>query len=118
MPENLFTIAQAADYLGVSQSTLRRWHDRKKFIPQKIDRTTGYRYYTIDQLNTYNAFRWHNETLNQPKQLSMFTFIDLFAGIGGLRLAFQNLGGVCAFSSEIDRFAQQTYTANFSERPA
>jgi len=42
-----------------------------------------------------------------------FTFIDLFAGIGGFRIALQNLGGKCVFSSEIDKHAQQTYEANF-----
>jgi DNA (cytosine-5)-methyltransferase 1 len=46
-----------------------------------------------------------------------FTFIDLFAGIGGFRLALQNLGGKCLFSSEYDKFAQQTYKANFGEIP-
>ncbi|MEY4322301.1 MAG: hypothetical protein RL410_82 [Actinomycetota bacterium] len=46
-----------------------------------------------------------------------FTFIDLFAGIGGMRIAFQNLGGRCVFSSEWDRFAQTTYSTNFGELP-
>lgn len=46
-----------------------------------------------------------------------FTFIDLFAGIGGFRIAFQNLGGKCVFSSEWDKYAQQTYEKNFGEVP-
>ncbi len=46
-----------------------------------------------------------------------FTFIDLFAGIGGMRIAFQNLGGKCVFSSEIDEYAQKTYALNFGETP-
>lgn len=46
-----------------------------------------------------------------------FTFIDLFAGIGGFRIAFENLGGTCLFSSEIDSNAQKTYWANFGEKP-
>lgn len=46
-----------------------------------------------------------------------FTFIDLFAGIGGFRLALQNLGGECVFSSEWDKMAQRTYYANFGEIP-
>lgn len=45
------------------------------------------------------------------------TFIDLFAGIGGIRLAFQNLGLECVFSSEWDRFSQATYEINFNEKP-
>lgn len=44
-------------------------------------------------------------------------FIDLFAGIGGTRLAFEKAGCECVFSSEWDKFAQQTYEANFGEKP-
>jgi DNA (cytosine-5)-methyltransferase 1 len=46
-----------------------------------------------------------------------FTFIDLFAGIGGFRLAAQKVGGKCVFSSEWDRFSQMTYEMNFGEVP-
>ncbi len=45
------------------------------------------------------------------------TFIDLFAGIGGTRLAFENAGGKCVFSSEWNKYAKQTYSANFGEEP-
>ena len=46
-----------------------------------------------------------------------FTFIDLFAGIGGTRLAFEAAGGKCVFTSEWDRFSQKTYLANFGDMP-
>lgn len=46
-----------------------------------------------------------------------FTFIDLFAGIGGFRMAMQNLGGKCVFSSEWDAQAQKTYLLNYGEVP-
>lgn len=46
-----------------------------------------------------------------------FRFIDLFAGIGGIRLGFESVGGKCIFSSEWDKYAQDTYEANFGERP-
>jgi DNA (cytosine-5)-methyltransferase 1 len=46
-----------------------------------------------------------------------FKFIDLFAGVGGFRLAMQNLGGKCIFTSEWDKDAQRTYRANFGEVP-
>lgn len=46
-----------------------------------------------------------------------FRFIDLFAGVGGLRIALERAGGECVFSSEYDRYAQQTYEAFFGERP-
>jgi len=52
-----------------------------------------------------------------PVENPKFTFIDLFAGIGGFRLAFQSLGGKCVFSSEYNYFAQKTYEANFGEVP-
>ena len=44
-----------------------------------------------------------------------FKFIDLFAGIGGFRLALQNLGGKCVFTSEWDKNSQKTYKANYFE---
>ncbi|PIQ48450.1 MAG: DNA (cytosine-5-)-methyltransferase [Cytophagales bacterium CG12_big_fil_rev_8_21_14_0_65_40_12] len=46
-----------------------------------------------------------------------FKFIDLFAGIGGFRIAMQNLGGKCVFSSEWDKYSQKTYELNFGEVP-
>jgi DNA (cytosine-5)-methyltransferase 1 len=46
-----------------------------------------------------------------------FTFIDLFAGIGGMRLAFQKNGGYCVYSNEWNKYCQQTYFANFGEQP-
>ncbi len=46
-----------------------------------------------------------------------FKFVDLFCGIGGFRIAFEKTGAQCAFSSDYDKFSQQTYTANFGERP-
>ena len=52
-----------------------------------------------------------------PKKNPDFTFIDLFAGIGGMRIAFQELNGQCVFSSEWDRFAKVTYRENFGEVP-
>lgn len=79
---------------------------------QKLSKTSG-------NLKTQNG---ENLTLFEsvpflPEYPSQFKFIDLFAGIGGFRLAFQNLGGQCIFSSEIDPFAQKTYAANFGETP-
>lgn len=46
-----------------------------------------------------------------------FTFIDLFAGIGGMRIPFEEMGGHCTFSSEWDKFAQLTYEQNFGHLP-
>lgn len=52
-----------------------------------------------------------------PPERPKFTFIDLFAGIGGFRMAMQNLGGKCIFSSEWDSQAQKTYLLNYGEVP-
>ncbi|POE02234.1 DNA (cytosine-5-)-methyltransferase [Pectobacterium odoriferum] len=54
---------------------------------------------------------------HNPEEQNKFTFIDLFAGIGGIRLPFQKLGGECVFTSEWDKFAQKTYLANYGEMP-
>jgi len=51
------------------------------------------------------------------KMQKKFRFIDLFAGIGGMRIAFEKSGGKCVFSSEWNKFSQQTYEANFGDVP-
>ena len=53
-----------------------------------------------------------------PNRGDKFTFIDLFAGIGGIRIPFGEYGGKCVFSSEWDKHAQQTYRINFGETPS
>ncbi len=53
----------------------------------------------------------------KPIDFYRFTFIDLFAGIGGFRIAFQKLGGRCVFSSEWNKESQKTYDYNFGEIP-
>ena len=50
--------------------------------------------------------------------MDKFTFIDLFAGIGGIRIPFDGFGGRCVFSSEWDKTAQETYAYKFGETPA
>lgn len=61
-------------------------------------------------------FEVENVPFPTPKNYS-FTFIDLFAGIGGFRLALQNVGGKCVFTSEWEPAAQKTYRENFGEIP-
>lgn len=61
-------------------------------------------------------FEVENVPFPTPKNYT-FKFIDLFAGIGGFRLALQNLGGKCIFTSEWDEYAKKTYRANFGETP-
>jgi DNA (cytosine-5)-methyltransferase 1 len=59
---------------------------------------------------------FHKIPFPTPKK-AIFKFIDLFAGIGGFRIAMQNLGGECVFTSEIDKHAQKTYQTNFGDMP-
>lgn len=54
---------------------------------------------------------------NKKRKSTKFTFIDLFAGIGGMRLAYEAAGGECVYSNEWNKFCQQTYMANFGEYP-
>lgn len=58
-----------------------------------------------------------NQSQVGEKKNSLFTFIDLFAGIGGMRIAFENNGGDCVYSNEWNKYSQQTYFANFGEQP-
>ncbi|MBR5409499.1 MAG: DNA (cytosine-5-)-methyltransferase [Clostridia bacterium] len=53
----------------------------------------------------------------QPPHNADFTFIDLFAGIGGMRIAFEQAGGHCVYSNEWNKYSQQTYFANFGDHP-
>jgi DNA (cytosine-5)-methyltransferase 1 len=63
-------------------------------------------------------FEFERNEIPFPEPINpKFTFIDLFAGIGGFRIAFQNLGGKCVFSSEWDKFSQKTYFTNYGEYP-
>lgn len=68
-----------------------------------------------DQEQLYIPFKY--DVPFPPKANPKFKFIDLFAGIGGIRLAYQNLGGKCVFTSEWNDFAKKTYEANFGEVP-
>ncbi len=65
----------------------------------------------------YLLFDFNNAVPFPSPKKQKFKFIDLFAGIGGFRLAFQNLGGKCVFTSEWDKYSKKTYEANFGEVP-
>jgi DNA (cytosine-5)-methyltransferase 1 len=63
-------------------------------------------------------FEFHDIPFPGPQPgFEKFTFIDLFAGIGGFRMAMQAHKGLCVFSSEYDKYSQQTYRANYGEVP-
>lgn len=96
-----------ADALGMGKNgdrTIRRWENGES-QPSTLE------FKAIMNFAAYTPFK--KENVN-----STFTFIDLFAGIGGIRIPFQELGGNCVFTSEWDKFAQKTYSVNFGDIPA
>jgi DNA (cytosine-5)-methyltransferase 1 len=96
--KNRYTYRQIADLLEVDTSTLRRW--------QVNEDVPSYRGDSIRQRILPLLMAPANDD-------GKFTFIDLFAGIGGIRHAFQKHGGRCVFTSEWNKYAQNTYLANF-----
>ena len=70
----------------------------------------------LDEALQYGLFDFSDIPFMPPAN-PKFEFIDLFAGIGGFRIALQNLGGQCVYSSEWDKHAKLTYRANFGETP-
>lgn len=64
-----------------------------------------------------NAVMQMLSSRNTDQGEARFSFIDLFAGIGGMRLAFESVGGQCVYSNEWNKYCQQTYFANFGEQP-
>ncbi|TCL60536.1 DNA (cytosine-5)-methyltransferase 1 [Kineothrix alysoides] len=95
-----------SDALGMGRNgerTLRRWENGES-SPSNIE------------LN--HVLNFASEVPFEKKKDMRFKFIDLFAGIGGIRIPFQELGGECVFTSEWDKFSQKTYRINFGEEPS
>ncbi|MDE0421613.1 MAG: DNA (cytosine-5-)-methyltransferase [Gammaproteobacteria bacterium] len=86
---------EAAERFGYSLRTIYRWENGES-LPRKA---------ALEYLTTVVG--------EKERPANRFTFIDLFAGIGGMRRGFDTVGGRCVFSSEWDRFCQETYRANF-----
>ena len=91
---------ELAKLLEVDTRTLRRWEARQSVPPR----------YIIPALKQLLL----PLRIDHPEPAD-FTFIDLFAGIGGIRTAFENIGGRCVFTSEWDSYSQKTYAANFPD---
>lgn len=99
------TQKEFADALGMPKfgdRTLRRW-EKGETAPSNLE---------LQSILNFPENPPFENPVN-PK----FTMIDLFAGIGGIRLAFHKQGGASVFASEWDKFAQKTYKANFGEVP-
>ncbi len=95
------------DNIDIQQSNFK-FYDVVSII-QKISKSKSLQ----DNSKKVNPLKIPFHPLESPK----FTFIDLFAGIGGFRIAMEALGGECVFSSEWDKDSQKTYFANFGEIP-
>lgn len=97
-------------------STIREFLEKKK--ANKDDGITDeYINAVAENPAEYNLFsEFFNVPFPEPKN-PKFSFIDLFAGMGGFRIAMQAQGGKCVFSSEWNKYAQKTYLANFGEMP-
>ena len=93
-----YTQGQIAENLEMNVRTVRRWELRQ--VPIKP--------YAVKALQALLPFEI------APQKAGSFTFIDLFAGIGGIRTAFEGIGGQCVFTSEWDSYAQKTYVQNFN----
>ncbi|MBQ6752055.1 MAG: DNA cytosine methyltransferase [Bacteroidaceae bacterium] len=97
---------------------VREFLARKKYLQKTEEEMTDEEVWHVaeDPLQ-YNLFSdFFNVPFPEPEH-PKFTFIDLFAGIGGFRIAMQNLGGKCVYSSEFDTKAQESYFANYGEMP-
>lgn len=94
------TPEQTSEILGVSARTVRRW-DAGEIEPRKM------------ALQIMKGLVFDPKSSKKKAQKVDFTFIDLFAGIGGFRRGFEKFGGKCVFTSEWDRNSRKTYLANF-----
>lgn len=103
------------EIVGAIRGFLERKQSRQKLIIEEL--TDENIWAAAESPTQYNLFEeFFNVPFPGPKE-PRFTFIDLFAGIGGFRIAMQNLGGKCVYSSEFDVKAQESYLANYGEMP-
>lgn len=98
---DIYTQKEISEILNVDVRTIRRWESREPSPPDYMAETIRQRLLPLMDI--------------KPSKEGQFKFIDLFAGIGGIRLGFESLGGQCVFTSEWNKFAQKTYFENFPQ---
>lgn len=104
-----WTQKDLAELLGVDAKTVSRWETGKVPPPAMVG-------LAIRQLMHEHGSKVPAARLSVTGEAQgRFTFIDLFAGIGGIRLGFQRQGGKCIFTSEWNAWSQKTYLANFGD---
>jgi DNA (cytosine-5)-methyltransferase 1 len=102
----IFSQERIAEHLGKDIRTIRRWEKGEVGIP-KI---------ALAALRELLQRPTSSKVQEEPAPYgTTFTFVDLFAGIGGTRLGFESAGGRCVFTSEWDKYACQTYRANHAD---
>ncbi|MGN8851754.1 DNA cytosine methyltransferase [Anaerobiospirillum succiniciproducens] len=89
----------------------------KDYVEAHRDKRFKKSSFNKDALDVHEMFKDIYAVPFAPTKNPNFSFVDLFAGIGGFRLALQNLGGRCVFSSEWDYHARSTYLMNYGEMP-
>lgn len=113
------TISSVRDILGITRKELadaiNLTRDQEKLLK---DWESGKLAVPDDVFHAITSFPLKPPFVAPAKDSCKFTQIDLFAGVGGIRLGFQNNGGRTVFSSEIDKFAQKTYRINYGECPS
>lgn len=96
-----YTIADIASEFQVNQSTIHRW----------LNGTVEPKNFIADRL--FSMLTRKISAKENDEKSGDFTFIDLFAGIGGIRKGFEQAGGKCLYTSEWDEYAQKTYSNNY-----
>lgn len=95
-----FTQSEIARHIGKNVKTVRRWEKKDTPCPQLL-------------LPALKEMLKQDAVAESSMETCRFSFIDLFAGIGGIRLGFENLGGRCLYTSEWNNFSKKTYLENF-----
>lgn len=93
------SVTETAVKLGYTERQVYRW-EKGQVRPRRA---------------VLEVLRAQKPSANDNKDKPVFTFIDLFAGIGGLRRGFETISGKCVFTCEWDRYSQKTYLANFPD---